>query len=129
MAMGNVLQQALAGAPSGAAPPPMPTPPMAQLPPPPPPVAPPMMQHADAAHHAKAQQFAHAAIADFIKGGITRQHLADALADQDAYDYPNWKKQNVIHPTQAGIGHGMPPPEPDVTLHTPPRPIQGAGSI
>ena len=129
MAMGNVLQQALAGG-SSPAPPPMPTPPIAQLPPPPSqPGATPLMVHADAAHHAKSQQFAHAAIHDYIKGGITRQQLADALADHDAYDWAAYKKANIIHPTQAGIGAGMPPEEPNVALPTAPRPIQGAGSI
>jgi hypothetical protein len=127
--MGNVLQQALAGAPQGPgalpqAPPP-PQAPIAQIPPPMPP--------ADHIHHAKSQAFAHAAVASFVKGEITRKQLADALSDDEAYDWKAWKAANVIHPTRAGMSATMPPEEAHDSLtpmpSPPPNPIQGAGSI
>lgn len=136
VAMGNVLQQALAGG----APPPggPPQPPMAQIPPPVPaapqiPALGAAMPPADHIHHAKSQAFAHAAVASFIKGDITRKQLVEALSDEDAYDFKAWKSANVIHPTRAGMSATMPPDEQMDSLNPlpspPPNRIQGAGSI
>jgi len=118
-----MYQNALAP-PAGAAPvgpPPLP----AALPQPP----------AEAVHRKRSEAFAHAAIADFMKGGITRQQLADALADHEAYDYGHWKREQVVHPSRA-VSHGVAAEEAPPTMPTgglvprpSPTPIMGAGSI
>ena len=59
-------------------------------------------QHAEAQHRKRADDFARAAIVAFLAGKITRKHLAEALAQDDGYDFPAWAKANVIHPSQAG---------------------------
>jgi hypothetical protein len=99
--------------PSGPPAPPMPPDPAASAPPTPM-SAPGPMPSAEHQHRKKADDFARQAIVAFLTGKITRQHLADALADESAYDFPKWAAAgNVIHPSQAGIGAGtLPEPSP-----------------
>jgi hypothetical protein len=115
MAMGNVLQQALAGMQNPLAPPPSAA---GSGPGPQAGAAPAPSLHAEEVHRRRSDQFAHAAISSFIKGEITRQHLADALADQEAYDWQTWREQNVVHPTRA-VAHNEAPPEPPQSLAGP----------
>jgi len=71
------------------------------------------LMSAEAQHRKKADAFAHHAIIDFLTGKITRQHLADALADESGYDWPQWRAANVVHPSQAGTSAGeLPEPKP-----------------
>ena len=76
-------------------------------------MAPPPMPSAEHQHRQKADRFVRHAIAAFLTGKITRAHLADAIADESAYDFPKWAAANVVHPSQAGVGAGqLPEPSP-----------------
>ena len=61
--------------------------------PPPMPIAPAIPVPAQQLHEQRSKRFVQDAITDFHRGGITRKQLADAISDEDAYDFGHWKRK------------------------------------
>jgi len=70
---------------------------------------------AEAVHRQKADAFVRDAIKGFLHGEITRAQLAEALSDDGAYSYAEWKKENVVHPSRAVAAGVAQEPEPPVS--------------